>query len=73
MNMDELKFRVAQGLPVFYYEDEVKVIGIIEVLEHVEIEFNNGEKEIIDCMLLRDNSTNRERGIPLSLFVSFNK
>lgn len=73
MDVNELNIRLSQDLPIFLYEDKVKVIDVIEIMGLVEIEYPNGEKNMIDSLLLKGKPTECEKGIPLGLFVPYNK
>ena len=73
MSIDELRDRLSQSLPIFLYEDEVKVVDVLEVIGLVEIEYLDGKRDVVDSLLLKDKYTKYEKGIPLGLFVSCNK
>lgn len=73
MDVNELNVRLSQDLPIFLYEDKVKVINIVEIMGLVEIEYSNGERSMVDSLLLKGEPTKCEKGIPLGLFVPCNK
>lgn len=68
MDINTLKNRVNSNLPIYLGIREIRVIDICEILDVIEIEFNNGKKEFIDVNCLKE-TPEKYKAIPLSLFT----